>query len=131
MLRAPSPLPDELEHLVHRTIGCCIAVHRSLGPGLLESIYSRAVCLELDYAQLAYEREKLVPVLYRGQLLSSQRIDIVVENQVVLEIKAVERLHPVHQAVVLSYLRLSRLRVALLMNFNVVVLPDGLKRIVL
>jgi len=131
MLRAPTPLSDELEDLVRRTIGCCITVHRALGPGLLESIYSRAVCIELDHSAIAYEREKLIPVMYREQLLCSQRIDMVVENQIVLEIKSVERLHPVHQAQVLAYLRVSKLRVALLMNFNVSVLPDGLKRIVL
>jgi len=84
MLRAPTPLSDELEDLVRRTIGCCITVHRALGPGLLESIYSRAVCIELDHSAIAYEREKLIPVMYREQLLCSQRIDIVVENQIVL-----------------------------------------------
>jgi GxxExxY protein len=131
MLRVPTKLSDDLEDLVHRTIGCCIDVHRALGPGLLESIYSRAVCIELTRSGIAYEREKVIPVTYRDELLCSQRLDIVVANQIVLEIKSVERLHPVHRAQALTYLRVSRLPIALLMNFNVAVLPEGLKRIVL
>ena len=131
MLRVSTRLSDELEDLIHRVIGCCIDVHRGLGPGLLESIYSRAVCMELDAHSIAFEREKLVAVTYRDQLLCNQRIDIVVENQLVLEIKCVERIHPVHRAQVLTYLRVSKLPVALLMNFNVAILREGLDRIVL
>ena len=78
MLRIPSPLSDEVEALVHDTIGCCIAVHRALGPGLLENIYSRAVCLEFSAAGISFEREKAYPVMYRGELLSEQRLDFVV-----------------------------------------------------
>jgi len=74
MLRIPSPLPDELEDLVHRTIGCCIAVHRALGPGFLEHICSRAVCLELEAAGIPFEAEKQIPVWYRSQLLCYQRL---------------------------------------------------------
>jgi len=131
ILRVPTRLSDELENLIHRIIGCCITVHRALGPGLLESIYSRAVCIELDAQSIQYEREKLIPVRYRDQVLCSHRVDIVVEKQLVLEIKAVERLHPVHHAQVLGYLRISQLPVGLLMNFNVAVLKEGLERIVL
>ena len=131
MLRVSTRLSDELEDLIHRVIGCCIDVHRALGPGLLESIYSRAVCIELGAQRIDFEREKLIPVSYRDQLLCSQRVDIVVEKQLVLEIKSVERLHPVHHAQVLTYLRVSKLPVGLLMNFNVAVLREGLDRIVL
>ena len=131
MLRVPTRLSDELEDLIHRIIGCCITVHRALGPGLLESIYSRAVCIELDAQRIQYEREKLIPVRYRDQVLCSHRVDIVVEKQLVLEIKAVERLHPVHHAQLLAYLRIANLPVGLLMNFNVAVLKEGLERIVL
>jgi GxxExxY protein len=131
MLRVPTRLSDELEDLIYRIIGCCIVVHRELGPGLLETIYSRAVCLELAAEAVSYEREKSIPVTYRNQILCHQRLDIVVEGQVLLEIKSVERIHPVHQAQVLSYLRVSRLPVGLLMNFNVAVLKQGLDRIVL
>jgi GxxExxY protein len=131
MLRIPSPLSDELEALIYKTVGCCIEVHRALGPGLLENIYSRAVCIELTASGIPVEAEKHVPVMYRGQLLCHQRLDLVVVGQIVLEIKSVGQLHPVHHAQVLSYLRVSRLPVGLLMNFNVPVLQDGLKRIVL
>ncbi len=131
MLRIPSRLPDELETLVHRTIGCGIAVHRALGPGLLEGIYSKAVRLELRAAGLSFEHEKRIAVRYRGELLCHQRLDLVIANQVVVEIKSVDGLNPVHHAQLLSYLRVSGLRVGLLMNFNVAILQDGLKRIVL
>ena len=131
MLRIQSVLDDATEALITRIIGICITVHRELGPGLLESIYSRGICLELETAGLSFEVEKQVPVWYRGIVLCHHRLVIVVEERVLLEIKAVERLAPIHHAQVLSCLRISKLRVALLMNFNSVVLPDGLKRIVL
>jgi GxxExxY protein len=131
MLRIHSPLPDDLELIVERTIGCCINVHRELGPGLLESIYVRGVCVELEVSGIVFEQEKRIPVLYRGKLLCHQRLDVVVEQKIILEIKCAERLHPVHHAQLLSYLKISGLRVGLLLNFNSAVLKDGLKRIVL
>ena len=131
MLRIPGPLSDELERLVHDTIGCCITVHRELGPGLLETIYSRAVALELRAAGMTFEREKRYPVTYRGELLCEQHLDFVVGGAIVLEIKSIEAIAPVHHSQLLSYLRVSRLRVGLLMNFNVAVLKDGLVRKVL
>jgi GxxExxY protein len=131
MLRIPSPLSPETETLITRVIGCGLAVHRALGPGLLESIYTRAVRIELDAAGMACEREKEIAVVYRGHLLCHQRLDIVVGGEIVLEIKSVERLNPVHHAQLLNYLHLTSLRVGLLMNFNVAVFKDGLKRIVL
>lgn len=129
MIRLPSRLDDQYEALIHATIGHCIAVHRQLGPGLLESIYRRAICLELKAAGVSYETEKAVPVLYRGETLCHQRLDLIVECKLLLEIKAVERLAPVHHAPVRSYLRVSELRVGLLLNFNVATLPEGLRRI--
>lgn len=131
MLRVESPLPDEVEAVIHGTIGCCIAVHRVLGPGLLESTCSRAVCIELHAAGIAFEAEKHIPVIYRGQLLCHHRLDLVVANQVVVEIKSVDRLGPVHHAQLLNYLRISGLRAGLLVNFNVATLQEGIKRIVL
>ena len=131
MLKTATSLPPDLESLIERTIGCCIEVHRALGPGLLETIYTRAVCIELDRAGISYEREKLIAVNYREELLCHQRLDIVVANQIVLEIKSVERLNPVYHAQILNYMRLSKLRAGLLMNFNIPVLKDGLKRFVL
>jgi GxxExxY protein len=131
MIRVPSPLPSKLEDLVTRVIGCCISVHRELGPGLLESIYSRAIDIELRTAGIPFAREVWIPVRYRGELLCRQRLDIVVGGELLIEVKAVDRLNPVHQAQILSYLRIAKLRVGLLMNFNVPVLHQGLKRFVL
>jgi GxxExxY protein len=131
MLRVHSPLPDEVETLVHETIGCCIAVHRVLGPGLLEGIYSRAVCLELTAAGIPFEREKTLPVIYRGELLCEHRLDFVVAGAIILEIKSVEHLAPVHHAQLLNYQRIAHVRAGLLVNFNVVVLRDGIKRKIL
>jgi GxxExxY protein len=131
MLRVPSPLPDDVEQLMHDTIGCCIAVHRELGPGLLEKIYTRAVSLELSAAGIGFEREKRYSVRYRGELLCEQYVDFVVGDQIVLEIKSIEQLAPVHHGQILSYMRVAHLRAGLLMNFNVAVLPDGMCRKVL
>ncbi len=131
MLHVTSSLDSSTEHLVRRTIGCCIEVHRELGPGLVEEIYQRAVAFELESAGLPFEREKAFPVVYRGKRLYTHRLDLVVGGQIVLELKAIERLHQVHWAQAISELKVSKLRVALLINFNVAVLKDGLKRIVL
>ena len=131
MLRVKSTLSDELEDLIHRTIGCCISVHRALGPGLLEAIYSRAVALELTAAGIKFECEKPYAVMYRGEKLCEQHLDFVVEGQLVLEIKSVESLASIHHSQVLSYMRVSGMRAGLLINFNVVVLQDGIRRKVL
>jgi hypothetical protein len=85
MLRIPTPLPDQVEQLIHDTIRCCIAVHRELGPGILENTYCRAVGLELEAACISFEREKAYPVIYRGQQLCEHRLDFVVRGEIVLE----------------------------------------------
>jgi GxxExxY protein len=131
MLRIQTPFSDELEAMVHRTIGCCIEVHKVLGPGLTERAYTRAVCLELSVQGISFETEKRYSVFYRDQLICEKRVDLVVEEQLVLEIKSVEQLAPIHRAQLRNYLRISKLRVGMLVNFNVTVLPDGMKRIVL
>ena len=131
MLKISSPLSDEVEYLVHETIGCCIRVHRTLGPGLFERIYSRAVCVELGVAGIAFERERRYQVRYRGELLSEQYLDFVVGGQVVLEIKSVEQFAPIHHKQVLNYMRIAGLRAGLLINFNVAILPDGMSRKIL
>ena len=131
MLRIPTPLSEELEALVYNVIGCCIAVHRALGPGLLEATYRRAICLELTAAGIPFEREKTIPVTYREELLCEHRLDFVVGGAVILEIKSVEHLVPVHDSQLLNYMRIAHIRVGLLMNFNVVVLQDGIKRKIL
>lgn len=131
MMHVATPLASELEALVTRIIGCCIQVHRELGPGLLERIYHRAVCLELAGSGIAFETQRTFPVFYRGQLLCEQRVDLIVESQVLIEIKAQERLQAVHHAQIQSYLRISKLKIGLLLNFNEAVLPNGLKRFVM
>ena len=107
-------------------------VHRLLGPGLLESAYEECLCHELHLRNLKFERQKPIPVVYKGvKLESGYRLDLLVELDVILELKSVEALNPVHEAVVLTYLRLSGYHTALLMNFNVVALKDGIRRYIL
>ena len=130
-MRISTPLPDDLEDLVQRTIGACIAVHAELGPGLLEGIYSKAIAAELTALGIGFDAERSLPVTYRGTVLGHHRLDLFVEGQIVLEVKTVERLLPVHVAQVISYLRVSRARIGLLMNFNAEFLRSGLRRIVL
>src|SRR5690349_21803632 len=122
MLRVTTRLPDDLEAIVTTTIGCCLRVHRALGPGLLESICARAVCIELEASGLPFEREQEISLKYRGQAVGVQRLDLVVAGRLLLELKSVDRLVPVHHAQVISYLRASGIRVALLVNFNVPIL---------
>ena len=118
----------QLNHLTKRIIGCAIEVHRHLGPGLLESIYESALCIELKLAGLAYERQKPVPVTYKGHALGDHRLDVLVENTVILELKSVERFDPVFEAQILSYLRMTGKPIGLLINFNTRLLKDGIKR---
>ena len=130
-MRAASPLSPQAERTMHATNGCAIAVHRALGPGYLESIYKAAMCIELDSRGLSYMRERSVDVSYRGIAIPGQRIDLIVDGLIVVELKAVESLSEVHRAQLISYLRTTGLRGGLLVNFRVRVLKDGLKRIVL
>jgi GxxExxY protein len=118
--------------LTEKVIGLAIAVHRELGPGLLESAYEECLCYELKDRGIAFTRQVPLAVNYKGVRLDcGYRIDLIVERTLLLEIKAVEKLLPIHDAQILTYLRLSRIRVGLLMNFNTVVLRDGIRRIVL
>lgn len=130
MLHVPSPLTAEQERIVSTAIDCGFTVHRTLGPGFREKIYERAFSLELEARTLKFESEKPILVRYKDWEIPGQTVDLVVEGIVLVEIKAVPRLRPVHRAQVLSYLKTMGLRVGLLMNFNVVVLKDGLRRIV-
>lgn len=118
--------------LSEKIIGCAIAVHRELGPGLLESIYEEALGIELSQIGVSYARQVALPVVYKGLLLSgSFRVDMVVENTVVIELKCVEIILPVHEAQLLSYLRLGGWKIGLLMNFKSSILKQGLRRILL
>ncbi len=117
--------------LSERVIGCAIEVHRHLGPGLLESAYVDCLCFELGAAGLAFQRQVELPVVYKGMpLAAAYRLDILIANRLVVEVKSVERILAVHEAQLLTYLRLSGHRAGLLLNFNHVVLKEGIRRVV-
>ena len=122
---------SDLNALTARIIGCAIAVHRAMGPGLLEQIYESALCIELDDAKIAYARQTAIPAYYKGRLLGQYRVDLIVQDLVLVEIKSVERPIPVFEAQLLTYLRMTGKHVGLLINFNSGLLKDGIKRIVL
>ena len=117
--------------LTKRIIGCAISVHRTLGPGLLETQYEEAMCIERTESGLEYMRQVGVPVCYRGRIIGEYRPDLVVEERVVVEIKSVERLIGVHQAQLLAYMRILNMSVGLLLNFNSEVLRTGIRRLVI
>ena len=120
-----------LNIITEQIIGSCIEIHRALGPGLLESAYEECLCHELALADLSFERQKALPVVYKDiKLACGYRIDLVVEGAVIVEVKSVERLLPVHEAQLLTYLKLTGVTVGLLVNFHVPALRDGLKRMV-
>jgi len=122
---------DALNEITHAVIGAAMDVHRELGPGLLESAYEACLTFELLQRGLKVERQKPVPVVYRGhQLDCGYRIDLLVQDSVVVEVKAVDRTTDVHMAQLLSYLKLANCKVGLLINFNVMILKDGVKRMV-
>jgi GxxExxY protein len=122
--------PLEIEALTERIIGCAIEVHRTLGPGLLESVYRDCLQIELQLAGLRVESEKPVKLVYKERRVSSEfKLDLLVEESVVLELKAVERLHSVHLAQVVTYLKLTGYPAGLLMNFNSTTLRAGLRRL--
>lgn len=122
---------DRLDQITDSIIGAAIEVHRALGPGLLESAYEACLAFEIAERRLKIEQQKPLPVIYREVKLDcGYRLDILVENAVVVEIKVVDRLAPIHKAQLLSYLRLSGCKMGLLSNFNVKVLKDGIVRVV-
>jgi GxxExxY protein len=117
--------------ITERIIGCAIAVHKGLGPGLLESAYEAALAIEFDVAGLAFDRQIQIAATYRNRVFGHYRADFIVERLVVVEVKAVDRLDPVFDSQMLTYLRASRLRVGLLVNFNVHLVSQGIRRFVL
>ena len=129
-LRIPSPLSPEADLAMSQTIGCAIAVHRALGPGFIESIYRKAMCIELESRNLAYEKERSIRVTYRGVEIPGQRVDFIIEGLIVVELKAVARLDQVHRAQLISYLKTTGLHGGLLINFRVPLLKDGICRVV-
>jgi GxxExxY protein len=124
--------PEESRALTETIIGAAIEVHRALGPGLLESAYAECLCHELSLRNIPFRREVDLPIQYKGLKLDcGYRIDLIVADQVLLELKSTKEITPVHEAQLLTYLKLSSLRVGLLLNFNVAVLRDGITRRVL
>jgi GxxExxY protein len=120
------------EQLTEQIIGAAIEVHRELGPGLLESAYEQCFCHELHLRDLAFQCQLDLPVMYKGLKLDcGYRLDVVVNDSIVIELKSVEQILPIHQAQLLTYLRLSGKKVGLLINFNVAVLKNGIIRRVL
>jgi GxxExxY protein len=124
---------DERDPLTHAVIGAAIEVHREMGPGLLESVYQKCMELELKLRGLECLAQARIPLVYKGIPLEADelKMDLFFPDKLVVELKAVERLLPVHEAQLITYLRLSKTRVGLLLNFNVPVLKDGMKRMVL
>ena len=121
----------DIEKLGSKIIGAAIEVHKTLGPGLLESAYEESLCHELSLRSLSFERQKPLSLTYKGKLLDcGYRLDIVVENRIILELKTCEEIEPIHKAQLLTYLKLSGLHLGFLFNFNVPIKRDGIVRIV-
>ena len=130
-MRVASPLSPEEERVMHRVIGSAIAVHRVLGPGFLESIYQKALCIEFEKREIAYECERPLQVTYGGVPITGQRIDLIVGGLIIVELKAVTKFDEIHRAQLISCLRTAGLRGGLLINFRVRVLTQGIRRVVL
>ena len=125
--REPEAVADELAHAV---IGAAIEVHRHLGPGFLEDVYEEALCVELRLRQVVFERQKPIKVEYKGQYVGEGRLDLLVGDRLVVELKAAKAVAPIDHAKVLSYLKATGRQLALLINFHVPVLKDGIQRVV-
>ena len=118
--------------LSNKVIGCAIEVHKALGPGLLESTYQQCLCHELRLSNIGFEKEKPLPADYKGcRLDCGYRIDILVEDEIIVELKSVDELKRIHEAQILSYMKLANIKQGFLINFNVKLLKDGLKSVVL
>ena len=121
---------EQINGITERVISCAIEVHRVLRCGLFETLYRSALAIEFDDVGLSYKREVGVPAIYKGHLLGEYRIDFVVGELVIIEVKSVERMNPVFDTQLITYLRLAQKRVGLLINFNTSLLKDGVKRII-
>jgi GxxExxY protein len=121
----------DINELSNRITGAAIEVHKALGPGLLESAYEECMCHELTLRSLSYERQKPLPITFKGKKLDcGYRLDIVVERTIILELKSCENIEPIHKAQLLTYVKLSGLHLGLLLNFNTPLMRDGIFRIV-
>jgi GxxExxY protein len=126
-----SPKEFPLKEVTERIISCALEVHSTLGPGLLESVYEEALAHEFTLRGIKYEKQKEISLKYKRKEIGKHRIDFLVENEVVLELKAVETMHKIYEAQILTYLRAMDKRVGLLINFNVERLKNGIKRLIL
>jgi GxxExxY protein len=119
-----------INQLSSKIIGAAIEVHKYLGPGLLESAYEECLCHELELRSLRLDRQKPLPVMYKSKKLDcGYRLDVVVENQIILELKSCEKIEPIHKAQLLTYLKLSNIKLGLLLNFNTPIMKDGIVRV--
>jgi GxxExxY protein len=130
MLYVDSPLSPEIELVMTSILDCAFAVHRELGPGFKERIYHTAMCLELDSRGIPFESEKVIEVKYRDWTIPGQRLDLLVAGAVVVEVKAIPDLKPLHRRQVVSYLKAAGLQAGLLLNFNTMYLKMGIRRVV-
>jgi len=122
----------DINDLTGKVIGAAIEVHKALGPGLLESTYEECLCIELEMRKIPFERQKELPIEYKGITLHcGYRLDVLVANSPILELKACESLQPIHEAQLLTYLKLTEIKWGLLINFNVPLLKEGIKRLAL
>lgn len=126
------PIPVETDVVARHVVDAAYRVHRAMGPGLLESVYEACLCCELSRRGLKFEKQVEIPIVYEGiRLESGLRLDLLVADLVVVELKAVEQLLPIHEAQLLTYLKLTGKRVGLIVNFNTTLIKDGIKRIAL
>jgi GxxExxY protein len=129
-LGPPDEPPLHVDEYARAVIGAAIEVHRHLGPGFLESVYEQAMVVELGLRSIVYRRQAVMPVLYKDQLIAEHRLDLLVEDERVVELKAVESVLPVHTAQVMSYLKAGAFQLGLILNFRVREMRDGVRRIV-
>jgi GxxExxY protein len=122
---------EAINKLTEKVIGCAIEIHRVLGPGLLESVYEEALCIELSDAGLKFQRQVNIPAVYKGRQVGQYRIDLIVEESVIVELKSVDRRDPVFEAQIPTYLRVTGKKIGMLINFNSKLLKSGVKRFAL
>ncbi len=121
----------DLNKITEKIIGCALSVHKILGPGLLESAYESALCYELKINEMHFERQKLLPLIYKNEKIGEYFVDILVDNKIVVELKSVKSIDPIFEAQILTYMKLGGFKIGLLINFNSKFLIDGIKRFIL
>lgn len=124
-----APIPKNIDLIGREVVDTAFQVHKTLGPGLLENIYEEAFCCELRDKSINFEQQKIIPIQYKNHKLNmNYRLDLLIENSIIVELKCIDRLTPVHDAQILTYLKLMDLRLGYLINFNVPIIKEGIKR---